>query len=55
MKQSKKSLDKFKYYVCGGGTGGHINAALSIGSYLKEKGHDVSSVSYTHLTLPTKA
>ena len=55
-----------KYILSGGGTGGHIYPALAICDELTKQDKDaeiiyvgkkdsLEAVSYTHLTLPTKA
>ena len=36
------SDSKSTYILCAGGTGGHINAAISIGKALSDQGHEVS-------------
>ena len=53
-----------KILMIAGGTGGHVFPALTIAKKFAEHGNDISwigkldsleAVSYTHLTLPTKA
>ena len=44
-----------KIVMTGGGTAGHVTPNIALMPALQEAGYEITSVSYTHLTLPTIA